>query len=141
MKYNPKDADMTLPDGLYDAVLFKVTEEVSKNGNLMLHAGIQVWSNTGKSVFVHSYFVDNNAGMLASLKQLCDAVGVEFSTGEVSPEQLQGLNLKVMLTTEPGRGGYGPKNVVTEYLKDNAAVGERLPAANASVPDDDGVPF
>lgn len=132
MRYDPKAADMTLPDGVYDAVITAAEEKVSKKGNPMLHVGFKVWGNNRQTVFVHSYFVDNNGGMLAALRQLCNAVGIDFSSGEVRPEQLLNKNLKVELETEPGQGGYGPKNVVAQYLSDTAA-----PVVTGGVSSDD----
>ena len=140
MKFNPKDATITLPDGEYDAVIEAAAEETSKKGNPMLHIVLAVWSQQRKA-YVHEYFVDSNASMLSMLKQLCAATGIDFNAGEVTADMLKNRNLRVYLKTRTD--SYGDKNVVSKYVRDAPTGDAAVPAAATTdgPPPDDDIPF
>ena len=125
LKYNPKDATTTWPDGDYDAEIVKVEEKQSSKGNDMAVVTYKVYNDEGKTRLVTDYIVIPAA--LFKLKQLAGALGQQaaFDAETFQPGDHVGAGVRVELRTEAGDGQYEDKNRINKV---KAPAGAKPPA-------------
>ena len=119
--YNPDDALQIVPAGNYDAVVFSAKTGETKKGAPKLDMTLKVYDPKGVNPLVRDTIMSPFG--IRRLKQLCEATGVDFSGGEVDPEEFPGKNVQVRLCvrTDP-TGQYDDQNSVSAYLSDDVQV-------------------
>ena len=119
-QYNPKAVvDEVLPAGIYDAVVKKATNDVSKGGNEMIKLMLEVYTPTGIAATVWDYLVFTDS-VLYKVKHFCESAGIDFDKGELEGEECVDQNVRVKLVIDE-QEGYAPKNAVKDYMKRNGA--------------------
>jgi len=131
MRYNPDD--VTFPEGLYDAELTAI-EKVSKSGNPMMVVTAKVYYRD-KSQLVNDFFVEGNQGSLTRLSKLSKVIGHKFESGDVTPADITGKNVKVFLKVHDDEQ-YGKQNKISRYEPIEAVA---APSPNTG--SEDGIPF
>jgi len=111
VKFNPDDA--TFPEGLYDCFFIEAVEKSSKSGNPMIDVTCQVFLGN-KSQLIHDYFVHDVQGHLTRLNKLCKAIGHDFKSGEITPDQIKGKNCKAYIKVHDD-DQYGMQNKISRY--------------------------
>lgn len=108
-----------LPEGLYNYLVIKSEDKVSKAGNEYIGLTIKVWDNIGKE---HQIFT--NLALIKLLKHFCDANGMqeEYNSGNVPAEKCfnkSGGHVIIGIEGEkpnPNGGMYRAKNIVKDYV-------------------------
>ena len=124
-KYNPDDANPVLQDGEYDAVIQDAKVGETKKGDPKVQVTVKVYGPNNIRPLVHDHIIAPYG--IRRLKQLCEALGVDFDSGEVDPTKFVGRNLRVQLRTQAD-DAFGDRNVVSRYLPDK---GDELDEATA----------
>ncbi len=122
MQFVPKteqelqDALMLEP-GIYEFEILKAEEATSKtSGKPMIKVTLKVFSHNGSTRQVTDYLME---AMAWKLRHFFGAVGLakEYDSGELSPEACIGRTGRLSLKVEPGKGDFGPKNSVKDYVE------------------------
>lgn len=111
MKYNPKDATMCLPAGVYDATISAFHDKddegkplTSKSGNLMEVVEFTVYTSSGGTIRICEYITEKvvawKYGVLAKALDKKD----EFEAGTFSPANYIDHNVKLELEVEQYNG-------------------------------------
>ena len=96
-RFNPSDYDpnnrgefTTPPEGDYPFVVVGADEKTSQAGNEMLnlHLAVDVGREKDLNVYCNLIFMDKMLGMI---HDFCVSTGCDFSTGELTPYDVQGL--------------------------------------------------
>jgi hypothetical protein len=118
--YSPE----VMPDGDYSAVFEAVTETKSKTtGKDMLAPCLFVTGPNG-TVPINDFWVDSPR-VLLKIRHACASVGVleALEAGQpLEPSMFVGKRCIVRVTTEKGRKGFAPRNVVSDYLPESSSV-------------------
>lgn len=116
-QYNKADANPILPEGEYDAVIFRAETGQTKKGDPKLEIIIKIYDADG----VRPMVTDNIVAPfgIRRLKQLCIAVGVDFDAGEVDPSEFVGKNVRVRISVrKDDTGQYDDQNTIRKYMPD-----------------------
>lgn len=140
MKFTPQTEEelamaSLLEPGKYQAEVVKAENAQSKKGAEMIHLEVKVFSNDG-GTYVHDYL--SPAFMAHKLRHFAYAAGLgeRYEAGEVDAADCVGKQVEVELAIDPGKGQYGPKNVIRDYPKDQYEGG-----SDGKAPTDDDLPF
>lgn len=122
-----------LPPGKYHGHIVEASECVSKaSGNPMIKLEIKV-----EGQFIYEYLGAWNEW---KLKHLMDTVGLDYTHGTVTMDDLRGKRVLVKTRIEKSKDEkYGDKAVVADYLK--LEVSSPLAAVPAEGPHGDKIPF
>lgn len=119
MKFTPK-AESELggqfdpwPDGIYGFEVSEAEQQISKNGNEMIHLTLFVYNGNGVRRTIHDYLLE---AMLYKLQHAAEACGIDHRSGELNPRDFVGKTGRLKLTIEPERDGYPAKNRVRDYV-------------------------
>jgi len=125
MKFTPKTEEQIskeklLPDGDYPFEIAKAVDKTSKAGNEMIELNIRVFKSDGSFIFVNDYLLES---MLYKLLHAANACGLtrQYEQGLLVANDFVGKQGYLTLKTDPGKGDFGPKNVVKDYIKSDAA--------------------
>lgn len=124
MKFQPmteEDAAAVnlMAKGEYDAVVRAAEEKTSQSGNQMFALQLTVYDGDAqKHVFDYLVFTD---GGHAKIQRFCKSADIweTYQSGELTPDGLLQLNVRVKIGIEDGKDGYPPKNKVVDYLPRN----------------------
>jgi len=137
VKYDPKDANLVLPEGTYDASIARVDEEddkgpltSKKTGEAMQKVTFDVYAGE-KVVKISQYFTAKS--MLWLYKRLASALGQEepFKAGQFDALNHVGDNLQLELIVKDSPQ-YGEQNQIAAFLPKR--VGATTPQAGARTP-------
>ena len=118
--YNTNDAVQLVQEGEYDAVIFTAKTGETKKGDPKLEITSKVYGPEGKAPLVTDNIVSPFG--IHRLKQLCEGTGVEFTKGEVNPQDFVGKNVKVKVVVEhDDTGKYDDRNGIRAYLPDDGS--------------------
>lgn len=101
--------------GIYDFEVIKAVEEVSKNGNDMIHLVLKVFGRgIDESTLVHDYIME---AVAFKLRHFAYAVGLddEYDSGILEADDCLNRSGKVVLRIKQDKG-YAPKNEVKDYV-------------------------
>lgn len=137
MRFDPAVANADLwPEAWYSAVTESAIESKSKkSGNPMMVVTFKCFDAGKPPITIDRYFVTNNKTGMGGLKKLCAALGLidRFNAGELTPDELKGRNLKVLVKIqEDETGRWDDKNVAAAFVAES----ENPPTA-----DGDEIPF
>lgn len=106
-----------IPEGEYNATIAEVEEGQSKGGNEMLTIKLRCYRDDNSVVLLTDYLV-NTERMLFKLRHLCECAGILdiYERGELTPSDLEGKHVKVMVKVDPAKDGYDAKNSVKDYV-------------------------
>lgn len=142
IEYNPKDAVMCWPAGIYDAVLAKVDEtKKSKQGNDMYVLTFEVFDREGNgSMFVTEYAVIPTG--LFRVKKFARAIGEEFAfeAGTFDPAQYVNVALQLDLEIQK-QEGFDDKNRVKAYLPKRQHASAKAKGTPIEQEKDEALPF
>lgn len=113
IRFNPNDANTTLPPGKYPAVIEGLEPKTSKNGSPYLKAQIRVYGD--REVVVFDTLMLDGPGLFR-LKNLASACGMkaEFDSGTLDEGKLIQQNVTVELLIEES-DDYGDRNKIRRY--------------------------
>ncbi len=150
MKFDPNNIDNSksggfepFPPGLYDFEVDSAEETVSKAGNPMIKAKINIYNEAGQKRVIFDYLLSNQVW---KLKAFAEAIGMheEFASGEMDVFTIEGRSGKAKVAIDR-QEGYEPRNKILAYL---ATKGEAREIVNAVRPPkalkadlDDEIPF
>lgn len=140
IKYNPNEAALTWPEGVYKAHIEKMFEKTSKAGNEMIEVIFVCRDRERGEMKVWDYIVIPKG--LWKLKKIADAIGkpAAFESGNFNANDYVGENLQLELALDR-RVGYADRNAVAEYLplqgKRAATPEEKYNDYATSMPKDD----
>lgn len=137
MRYNHEDAVdrfAVIPAGVYDAVVEKATNDVSKAGNDMIEIYLKVFTPAGVATSVKDYLV-STPGALYKVRHFCDSAGIDFSKNELEAGECVDKNVKVKLKLEKSEE-WGDKNSVEDYVKRDKSTApiKEVPAKDPLIP-------
>lgn len=127
MKFTPlsneeiETANLLVP-GIYDYLVTKAEDKISKAGNEYTSIILKVWDAEGRE---HSVFT--NMALIKLLKHFCDVnkLDAKYLSGDLPPELFMGRSCgKVVIDIEPEKFDvkanktYRAKNIVTDYIVD-----------------------
>lgn len=150
MKYSAKDANQTVPEGVYDASIKSYTETKKDGSPLQTRSGDPMCMVTfevyvgERSRLVSDYF--SAGSMLWKYKNLAKALGKEdeFKAEKFSASDYIGENLQLELTVEDDEK-YGEQNRIKKFMPKRAGAVSRPAtsgAARGAAPiSDDDIPF
>lgn len=152
MRFTPKtEAEIQeanlLPAGTYDFKITKAEDAVSKSGNDMIVATIQVYRPDGGFTLVTDYLLES---MAYKLRHCCEECGIIhlYEAGTLMASDLEGREGRMQLKQDPAKGDFPAKNSVKDYgpgknAKAGAAAPSRQSAAAPPLADEelDTVPF
>ena len=117
--YNPDDAVQIVDAGIYDAVVFDAKAGETKQGASKLEVILKVYDPKGVNPLVTDHIVAPFG--IKRLKQLCEACGVDFASGNLDPKDLVGKNVQVRLRVRTApTGQFDDQNAVSAYLSDSS---------------------
>ena len=118
--YNTNDAVQLVQEGEYDAVIFTAKTGETKKGDPKLEITSKVYGPEGKAPLVTDNIVSPFG--IHRLKQLCEGTGVEFTKGEVNPQDFVGKNVKVrVIVQHDDTGQFEDRNAIRAYLRDGGS--------------------
>lgn len=122
MQFTPKTeeqiADERLwAEGEYDFQITWGMDKVSKSGNDMIELEIMVYNADGHFITVRDYLMEKMMYKLAHAAKAC-GLGNEYNSGSLEGEMFSGKSGRLKLGKQEGKDGYGPKNVVKDYIVD-----------------------
>jgi hypothetical protein len=132
--FDPEAVDLStpIPDGEYTAMITASEMRQTRSGNgayLELTVEIQDGPHAGRRIYDRLNLENPNSQAVSiarrTLAQICHAVGVLQLQ---DTEQLHNRPFVAIVRTEPGRDGYGPRNIVRGYKKAPGAQPEVKPA-------------
>ena len=107
-----------IPDGTYSALVMDSEIKTTSKGGTMIvlewhivgdgYDGRRIWQNYN----VVNANENTQKRALAEMASACDAMGLE---GYQDTDELHMHEIKITVSTEPGRNGYGPKNRIDAY--------------------------
>lgn len=140
MKYDPKtdddlETELLLDDGEYQFKVVECEEKYDKNNNDMFALILRVFGRGGDNRNVYDYI--SPAWMHQKFKRFFYAVGLGdlYETGAADTAAILNAQGAVVISTEKQQG-YKARNVVVDYIPEEASVPQAAPAA-----DDDDLPF
>lgn len=103
-----------LPRGEYAFEIIEATETTSLAGNAMIEMRVRVTKN-GLARILPDYVLPLRP---AKFRNCCIACGVEekYLSGSVTDDDLLGKRGKARVGVERAKRGFGPKNVIVDYL-------------------------
>ncbi len=107
--YDPKDAEVCLNAGVYEAVIVRAESRISKAGNEMLVVTWKVFGPENEK-FLSDYITHKG---LWRLKRICKVANIDFDTGQLEPDSL--VNVGASLTLKVENDDYGDKNTIQKY--------------------------
>lgn len=107
-----------LSAGEYDALIVTAVEKDSRLGNPMIEMTLRI-HGTMIEVEIKDWMVQ---AVPWKLRNLSNAVGHDYDSGEIVPEDLIGRHVRVRVTTEDDKT-YGLRNRIADYLGAGQAVG------------------
>lgn len=128
MRYDPKNASSTIPEGDYDASIKHVQTEdehgnalKSKAGNEMEKVTFTIYTENGERQ-LSTYFV-NSIKALWRYKKLAEALGQgnEFKESRFEASNFVGENLRVSIKIKPADGTYDEQNEITAFEPSGAS--------------------
>ncbi len=121
-----------LPDGEYVAMITASEMRPTRSGNgayLELTVEIQDGPHAGRRIYDRLNLENPNSQAVPiarrTLAQICHAVGV---LALEDSEQLHNRPFVAIVRTEPGRDGYGPRNIVRGYKRAQQQTAPPAPA-------------
>lgn len=92
-----------LPEGTYDATIFKAESKVSKTNKNMLVLQLNVYTPEGSIKSITDYVVLIPT-MLWKFRHLCQAADIlkEYTEKTFTPDMLEGKNIKIKIKTQAG---------------------------------------
>lgn len=115
--YNKEDANPIVPEGEYDAVVLTAETGETKKGDPKLAVTCKIYDADGRRPLVTDNIVSPYG--IRRLKQLCQATGLDFESGEVDPADFVGKNLRVrVVISHDETGQYDDRNVIRAYMPD-----------------------
>jgi len=118
-----------LPEGEYDAVVYEAREKTSQAGNPMVELMLTVYGPEGATVTIFDNLVSTPRA-LWKLRHFMESAGLDFSRGELLPDDVKDKNVRIHTQIEK-QTGFQDKNKVVDYLPRDK---------KAALPDDD-LPF
>src|SRR4051812_16150130 len=83
-RFDPNLSDAPLARGRYDATITDAQPRISKAGNEMLELTVRTAGPSGNVVILRDYLVSTPRTKW-KIRQFCKAVGLDYTTGEISP--------------------------------------------------------
>jgi hypothetical protein len=149
MKFNPLTEEelqttALVPDGIYAYQVIKSEDKISQTGNEYTSLTLKIWDVQGKE-----HLIFTNLALVKLLKHFCDVNNMQdlYQSGDVPADRC--LNKSggiVQIGTQEakpdGRGGmYPAKNIVKDYVFENASSKlNPIPPVKNNF-DDDALPF
>lgn len=142
-RYNPEDAinGGLFPDGLYEAVVKRASNEVSKKpgGSEYIALILTLYGPDGAETDVFDNLVFHPK-MIARIQHFCDSAGIDFKKGQLEDEDCTGRNVRVKIGFKDDE--YGKRNIVKDYLLRNSNTGAPVSAQRLNrEPIDSDIPF
>ncbi len=145
MKFEPKSEKQIIeenltPEGEYDFEVVHAEEKQSSKGNEMIELSLKVFVGE-KTRLISDYLLE---AMAFKLIHFCEATGLSdrYEAGILSAFDCIGSTGKLELVIQPGKGTYGPKNSVKDYIPDGEPRKRELPEAMKGPKfEDDSIPF
>ena len=148
MKFTPKSeeelqTEQLAPPGTYPFTITSAEEKTSKKDQPMFKLAVTLHSEDGRDWFAYDYV---SPGFMAhKLRHLCSGVGIldKYEAGTLEAHDLQGRQGFCDVIVQKGKGEFGPKNAIKDYLHggtDKAAPAKGAPVAGGTGVEDD-VPF
>ncbi len=148
-KFTPKteeeiQAEELCPEGKYPFTVLESSLTLSKSAKNSGKPLVKLKLNVhGPDADYHVYDYIADWFMAHKFRHFfhCTGHGAQYDAGEVDPSEnaFQGREGWCDLVKQPGKGSYGPKNSISDYVPNNAVV-EGAPAAKPA-PENDDVPF
>lgn len=141
MKYNPKDASMCLPEGVYDATIKAVMDEkddgsplLSKAGEKMEKIVFTVYSDEGERT-LSDYILERPKIVAWKYNALAKALDVkaDFDAGTFDPRNHLGDNLRLQLEVEQ-YNGQDQNKIAGLLMKDGQSTTKRVTAPRPAQP-------
>jgi hypothetical protein len=149
LRFQPKteeevQAAELCPEGKAGFTVLECSEGTSKKGDPMLKIKINVHAEDGFDYHVYDYI--SPAFMEYKFRHFFFSVGAgeDYEAGTVDPAGLVGREGWAEIIRQPGKGGYGPKAAVQDYLMENEKAKAKVApdgATPAAEEDDNDVPF
>lgn len=115
--YNPKEANLCLPEGEYDAAVTRIEEHVGKESGVVgRKLTLVVYHGDGKKMTMTDYLMSGPKSTW-KIKEFAKAIGQvdAFNAGEFDPMDHAGVNFRVSLVIEDNYQ-YGEQNKIGRYL-------------------------
>ena len=155
--YEPQNFESAKP-GVYPFDVIAADEGVSKTGNDMITVQLQIdVPGRDNPITVYDYLVSTPKALF-KIEQFCDAVGLDFKSGDLEPENILGLSGKAKFILDKPNDNGDRYLKVKQYISDKGfqeqpknnlthAQQAKLETARAGVSnapepkDDDDIPF
>lgn len=135
MKYDPKDINASLiPDKTETEFKIQVaSDEVSKtSGKPMMKLTVTLWDSEGNERNVWEYITSKS---LFKLEQLCKIKGLDFESGDITAEDLIGIEGRCVVgISKDQTGQYADKNSVRKFIHEASEPSRIAPAPQVVAP-------
>jgi hypothetical protein len=146
MRFQPKteeevQAEQLCEEGDFPFTVLEASEGTSKSGKSMIKFKLNVHADDGD---YHIYDYISPEFMAFKFRHFFHAVGLgkKYDAGDVDCSQIVQREGFCSVIQQPGKGGYGPKNAIKDYIvgKQSAAPAQ-APSPSAAPTTEDDVPF
>lgn len=103
--------------GEYDFLVADAIEKISGKGNEMVELKLQMEDSEGRNFVLFDYLVSIDS-MAYKLRHFAETTGLipEYEKGDFAAEHMLGKTGRCKVGTQPAKGQYPAKNVVSDYI-------------------------